>query len=81
LTEWEITAATIYCAAIDDEVTLLVHRDSQVSCTGQQRYQNPNRDDTRRLKERSDRAGRKLACFGISCATVTDYMDTISRGK
>jgi hypothetical protein len=81
LTDWEITAATIYCTAVDEEVTLLIHRDGQINCTGQQLYQNPNRDNARRLVKRSGRAGRKIVCLGIGCATITDYLVEISGGK
>ena len=79
LTDWEVTAATIYCTAIDEEVTLMIYRDGEVNCTGQQRYQNPNRQNTRRLVERSNRTGRQLACSGTSCVKIADYLAEISK--
>jgi hypothetical protein len=81
LTEWEVTAATVYCTAVDDEVTLLIYRDGQVNCTGQQLYQNPDRGNARRLVERSGRAGRKLACSGTGCVTIRDYLAEIFQEK
>ena len=38
MTDWEITATTVYCDAVDDEVTLIVYRDGTIKCTGHQKY-------------------------------------------
>jgi hypothetical protein len=38
MVDWEITATTIYCKAVDDEVTLLVSADGTCRCTGRQKY-------------------------------------------
>jgi hypothetical protein len=73
LPDWEITASTIYCEAIDDEVTLLVSKDGEITCTGQQRFQNPGKEDARYLNEKGNRVGRKLVCPGIDCTLVTEY--------
>ena len=35
--EWEITATTVRCDTVDDEVTILVNRDATATCTGHAR--------------------------------------------
>ena len=35
--EWEVTATTVHCETIDDEVTILVSGDAAVTCTARQR--------------------------------------------
>jgi hypothetical protein len=36
--EWEITATTIHCDTVDDEVTILITRDATATCTGRARH-------------------------------------------
>ena len=71
--DWEITASTVYCEAVEDEVTLLVSNDGQVTCTGQQRFQNPDRENTRYLAVKGRRFGKRLNCPGIDCSVIREY--------
>jgi hypothetical protein len=41
MVDWEITATTIYCEAVKDEVTLLVSADGTCRCTGRQKHARP----------------------------------------
>ena len=34
MVDWQVTATTIYCDAVDDDVTLLVYKDGSAKCTG-----------------------------------------------
>jgi hypothetical protein len=43
MTDWQLTATTIYCNAVQDEVTIFVHRDGSLGCTGfNQNHQESN---------------------------------------
>jgi hypothetical protein len=75
MVDWDITATTILCEAVDDEVTLIVSKDGTVKCTGNQKYANPDKVTARELKQKSKKLGRKLACEGIDCARVTGYRE------
>ena len=44
MVNWQITATTIYCDAVDDEVTLLVYTDRSVRCTGYKKYGEPSQE-------------------------------------
>ena len=75
MVDWEITATTIFCEAVDDEVTLIVTHDGNVKCTGQQKYTKPGNETARTMKKKSQQPGKKLACEGVECARVTQYRD------
>ncbi|MBN1177451.1 MAG: hypothetical protein JXA51_07220 [Dehalococcoidales bacterium] len=73
MVDWEITATTIYCDAVDDEVTLMVQADGTSRCTGRDKYIKPSREVSREMNTRGKKLGRKLACEGDACQRVTAY--------
>ena len=78
MTDWQVTATTIYCDAVDDDVTLIVDKDWNVRCTGYTRYlTNPGKETAGLLKEKSRRLGRSLKCEGPQDFRVTDYRDNL----
>jgi len=77
MVDWEITATTIFCEAVDDEVTLMVAQDGNVKCTGQQKYAKPGKETAGIMKKKSRQLGKQIACEGIECARVTQYRDGI----
>jgi hypothetical protein len=77
MANWTITATTIYCDSVEDEVTLIVNRDGQVQCTGYKRYYNPTRETARLMKTKSKQAGKQLACEGLGCYRVTQYRNKL----
>ena len=77
MANWVITATTIYCDAIDDEVTLIIDRDGGVKCTGYRRYYEPSKDVSKLLDKKGKRLNRKLRCEGLECHRVTQYRDRL----
>ena len=68
--DWQITAKTIFCDEVDDEVTWLVYRNGATRCTGCRKYGQPNditrkviREKSRRLKRPHSLRGRKLPSY------------------
>ena len=53
MVNWQVTATTIYCDAVADEVTVLVYKDGTAKCTGYTKYGEPGREVGVRLKKRS----------------------------
>jgi hypothetical protein len=43
MVDWKVTATTIFCDVVNDEVTFIVSGDGTITCTGQQRYATPGR--------------------------------------
>ena len=73
MVDWQVTATTIYCDAVDDEVTLLVYKDGSAKCTGYQKYSQPDRETAKILKVKSKQSGRRLKCEGMECHRVVQY--------
>ncbi len=75
---WQVTATTIYCDAVDDDVTILVYKDGSAKCTGYKKYvESPTKEALKELKQRSKKLGRQLKCEGPLDHRVTDYRDKI----
>lgn len=87
MADWVITATTIYCDAIDDEVTLIVYRDGTSKCTGYQKYSKPDKETARAIRIKGKQLGKRLRCDGLECYRVTQYRDKLfaeeagARGK
>lgn len=77
MVDWEITATTIFCEAVDDEVTIIVSGDGTVKCTGRQKYEKPKNETARELKKKSKLMGKPLKCKGGDCVTVIQQRDKL----
>jgi hypothetical protein len=78
MNEWEITATTVYCDAIDDEVTLIIYRDGTSRCTWHQKHAaNDNKGLTRKKNPRQD---KRDTCQGADCSRVTQYRESLING-
>lgn len=75
MVDWEVTATTIFCEAVDDEVTVIVTGNGDVKCTGRQKYDKPKNEDDKALKKKSKTKGKRLKCEGESCPTMKQYRD------
>jgi hypothetical protein len=76
MTDWEITATTVYCDTVGDEVTLIVHRDGTLRCTGHQKYAGMDKEVAGAVKK-SPRQERRTRCQGADCPRVTQYRDSL----
>ncbi|MFC1915766.1 hypothetical protein ACFLW4_03630 [Chloroflexota bacterium] len=77
MVDWKVTAATIFCDAIDDEVTLLVYGDRSAKCIGYGKYGEPDKETARLIKEKSKQLKRALECTGPECSRVIQYRDKL----
>jgi TATA-box binding protein (TBP) (component of TFIID and TFIIIB) len=77
MTAWKITAKTIYCEAVDDEVTLLIHSNGVMRCTGCRKYNEPNSITRSAIREKTRRLKRGIQCEGETCTRVTQYKGKI----
>ena len=74
---WQVTATTIYCDAVDDEVTILVYKDGSVKCTGYKKYAKPSKEIINLLKRKNKQLQRNLECEGPECYRVIQYRDKL----
>jgi hypothetical protein len=78
VTEGELTAKTIYCDAVDDDVTIMVYKDWRTKCTGYEKYgEGLNKETAKMLEKKAGRLGRNLGCEGPLDHRVTDYRDRL----
>jgi len=70
---WQLTATTIYCEVVADEVTFLVYKDGSVKCTGEGKH-GPAKG---RVKGRPVRTGQAGSCTGRDCARPGEYRDRL----
>ena len=81
MVDWEITATTIFCEAVDDEVTVIVSQDGTVKCTGRQKYAKPTRETAKEIKNKSVQLGKQINCVGDQCSRVTQCRDSLLSKK
>jgi len=74
---WQITATTIHCDAVDDEVTLMVYKDGSAKCTGYKKYYQPSQETGKLLGRKGKQLNRRLECEGLECYRVAQYKDKL----
>jgi len=77
MVNWQVTAATIYCDAVDDEVTLLVYKDRTAKCTGYQKYGKPGKETAEVIEKKNKQLKQRLECEGPECYRVIQYRDKL----
>ncbi len=77
MVNWQVTAATIYCDAVDDEVTLLLYKDRSAKCTGYRKYGEPDKEIAKVMKGKSKQLKRQLECEGLECYRIIRYRDKL----
>jgi hypothetical protein len=76
--DWQVTATTIYCDAVDDNVTIIVYQDWSTRCTGYRKYvENLDKEAGKMLGRKAKQQGRNLGCEGPLDYRVTDYRDRL----
>jgi hypothetical protein len=66
MVNWQVTAATLRCDVVGEEITLLVYKDWSVKCTVYSKFA-----ATRNKPRKSD---NRLRCEGTQCKVASDYL-------
>ena len=77
MVNWQVTAATVYCDAVDDEVTLLVYRDGVAKCVGYQKYGQPSKEVAKLMQKKMKQLKRQLRCECSDCRRAIQYRDKL----
>jgi hypothetical protein len=77
MTDWAMTATTIYCDAIDDEVTLIIYKNGTSKCTGCKKYSKPDKETSNLIRAKSKRLGKQLKCAEPECHLLAQYRDRL----
>ena len=76
--DWQLIATSIYCDAIDEDVTIIVTKGWTTRCTGYKQYvENITKEVALMLKKKSKKLGRELRCEGPLDYRVTNYRDKL----
>jgi hypothetical protein len=78
MVDWKVTATTIFCEAVDDEVTIIVYPDFTTKCTGYAKYHEPTKEIGKLLGKKAKRLGHRLECEGTLCPQVTRYRERLA---
>jgi hypothetical protein len=73
MVDWQVTAVTINCSAVAEEVTIIVKNDWSVQCTGFQKLA-ASRRARLDLVNRSLTIKRTLDCKGTQCPQISAYI-------
>jgi hypothetical protein len=73
MVDWQLTAKTIYCEAVDDEVTLMVYKNETTLCTGCKKYTRPNSLTLRTIQQKASKLKRSIKCEDGKCTRVEEY--------
>ena len=77
MVNWKVTATTIYCDAVDDEVTILVYQDWSAKCSSYKKYHEPSKETLKLLKRKSKQLKRQLECTGPECSRLIQYKEKL----
>jgi len=65
MVNWQITAASLICEDIGEEVTIIVSKDWSVVCTGQKKH------------SKSGKQPQRGGCTGLKCRQITQYKEKL----
>lgn len=71
MTDWQLTATTIFCEDFNDEVTIMVYKDGKTRCTGYDTFVKMNSGADKK-KQAGD-----VECHGPVCHRVAEYRDKL----
>ena len=74
---WQITATTVKCDMVDDEITIMVKPDGSARCASYDKYAAPDKKTLKEFGRKAGKTGADLHCEGPLCARVTEYRDRI----
>ena len=77
MVDWQVTATTIYCDAVDDEVTLLVYKDGSAKCTGYKKYGEPSKEIVGLVMKKGKQSKRKSGCVALECYRIIQYREKL----
>ena len=76
MVNWQLTATTIYCEVVADEVTFLVYKDGSVRCTGEGKHAS-GRGGPPAGRGRAGKMAGAGGCRGKECTLPAKYRDRL----
>lgn len=77
--DWQVTAMSMYCDCVGEEVTVMVYGDWTVKCTGYEKFAGePTPETLAALQKKSKRLGKQLKCLGPLDDKLIAYRDRLA---
>jgi len=77
MVDWQLTATTIYCDTVQDEVTIFVYRDGSLGCTGFGHNGEKGNQNARKPDAACPESTIKPGCVGLPCKHTTEYRNIL----
>jgi len=77
MVNWQVTATTLYCDAVDDEVTLLVYKDRSAKCTGYAKYGGSDKEAIDLSNRKGGLSKQAHGCEGPICHRMIQYVEKL----
>jgi len=77
MVNWQITAKTVFCNSVSDEVTLMVYKDGSAKCSGYNKYTHATQATEKILRAKSRQLKRPLKCDFSTCPYLSEYKDRV----
>ena len=68
MTDWQLTATTIFCDDMKDEVTIIVYKDGKIKCTGYDTFSKQNPKASNKNNQE---------CRGPVCQRMEEYKNRL----
>ena len=81
MVDWEVTATTIFCDDVDDEVTIIVNQNGTAKCTGSQKYSKASKERSKSLKRRASKWVSRSPAKTTPVLKLTKYRDELLSKK
>ena len=81
MVDWLLTATTIYCDAVEDEVTFIAGKDGTIKCTGYNVYSSPSKKNIKMIKQKRKRLKKSIRCEGLDCHRIKEYENKLFSGQ
>ena len=75
--DWQVTATTIKCDAVSDEITIMVYPDGTAKCASYAKYGATDKKTLASIEKRAKKLGIAAKCGGPQCRRITDYRDKV----
>ena len=78
MTNWQVTATTIYCDVVGTEVTIMVFKDWSTKCAICEDYgEEITKKKVKTLKKKGRKLSREMKCEASMCPKVIEYRDKL----
>lgn len=75
--DWELTAITVYCDRVKDDITLIVYKDSSTKCTGYSKYSSATIIASGIARGKDGRPLQEVRCEYPECRILAQYKEKI----